>query len=115
MLGMPRVVLNLFSNAFYAVRQRQQAGEAGDAPIVSLRTKHIGGQVEIRVSDNGTGMPAAVQAKIFQPFFTTKPAGEGTGLGLSLSFDIVTQGHGGTLTIESREGQGAEFVIRLPA
>ena len=82
---------------------------------MSLRTKHIGEQVEIRVRDNGTGMPADVQAKIFQPFFTTKPTGVGTGLGLSLSFDIVTQGHGGTLTVESQPGQGTEFLITLPA
>ena len=70
--------------------------------------------VEIRVSDNGTGIPEAVRSKIFQPFFTTKPAGEGTGLGLSLSYDIVTKGHGGTLTVESKEGEGTEFLIILP-
>jgi signal transduction histidine kinase len=70
--------------------------------------------VEIRVRDNGTGMSAAVQADIFRPFFTTKPAGEGTGLGLSLAHDIVTKGHGGTLAVRSQEGQGTEFVITLP-
>ena len=80
-----RVLLNLFSNAFYAVQKRQQSGEAGYHPLVEVHTRLTGGQVEIRVADNGTGMSAAVQAKIFQPFFTTKPAGEGTGLGLSLS------------------------------
>jgi signal transduction histidine kinase len=75
----------------------------------------VAGQaVEIRVRDNGTGMSEEVQARVFQPFFTTKPAGEGTGLGLSLSHDIVTKGHGGTLTVESREGEGTEFIIRLP-
>ena len=110
-----RVLLNLFGNAFYAVQKRQQTGEAGYAPTVRVSTRSVGGQVEIRVSDNGTGIPAAVQAKIFQPFFTTKPTGEGTGLGLSLSFDIVTQGHGGTLTVESQDGQGTAFVISLPA
>ena len=70
--------------------------------------------VEVRIRDNGTGIPAEVQAKIFQPFFTTKPVGEGTGLGLSLSHDIVTTGHGGTLRVESRAGEGTEFVISLP-
>ena len=110
-----RVLLNLFSNAFYAVRQRQQAGEAGYAPMVRVATQQAGGQVEIRVADNGTGIPAAVREKIFQPFFTTKPTGEGTGLGLSLSFDIVTQGHGGTLSVSSQPGQGTEFLITLPA
>ncbi|MFD1468837.1 sensor histidine kinase [Hymenobacter caeli] len=109
-----RVLLNLLTNAFYAVRQRQRAGEAGYAPRVGVSTRRVGGQVEIRVADNGTGMPAAVQAKIFQPFFTTKPTGEGTGLGLSLSHDIIAQGHGGTLGVESREGEGTEFVIFLP-
>ena len=110
-----RVLLNLFSNAFYAVRQRQQAGAAGYAPTVGVSTRQVGQRVEIRVSDNGTGMPAEVQAKIFQPFFTTKPAGEGTGLGLSLSYDIITQGHGGTLSVSSQPGQGTEFLITLPA
>ncbi|NRT21338.1 signal transduction histidine kinase [Hymenobacter sp. 9A] len=69
----------------------------------------------MRVADNGTGMPPEVQAKIFQPFFTTKPTGEGTGLGLSLSHDIIAQGHGGTLTVESQEGQGTTFLISIPA
>jgi signal transduction histidine kinase len=110
-----RVLLNLLNNAFYAVRQRQQTGEAGYAPTVSISTRRVGQEVEIRVRDNGAGIPAAVRAKIFQPFFTTKPTGEGTGLGLSLSYDIVTQGHGGTLAVESEEGQGTEFVISLPA
>ncbi|MBD2722984.1 sensor histidine kinase [Hymenobacter armeniacus] len=110
-----RVLLNLLTNAFYAVKQRQQRGETGYAPTVSVSTRRVGDQVELRVKDNGTGMPESVQAKIFQPFFTTKPTGEGTGLGLSLSYDIVTQGHGGTLAVESREGEGTEFVISLPA
>jgi signal transduction histidine kinase len=70
--------------------------------------------VAIRVADNGTGMSPEVQAKIFQPFFTTKPTGEGTGLGLSLSYDIVTKGHGGALTVESKEGEGTTFSINLP-
>ena len=109
-----RVLLNLFTNAFYAVQKRQQAGEAGYAPTVGVRTELAGERVRIVVSDNGTGMPAEVQARIFQPFFTTKPSGEGTGLGLSLAHDIVVQGHGGTLSVESQPGAGTEFTITLP-
>jgi two-component system NtrC family sensor kinase len=109
-----RVLLNLCNNAFYAVQQRQRAGEAGYVPTVSVRTRQVGQQVEIQVLDNGPGMSAEVQAKVFQPFFTTKPAGEGTGLGLSLSYDIITQGHGGALTVESQPGQGSTFTITLP-
>ncbi|OGX85671.1 ATP-binding protein [Hymenobacter glacialis] len=109
-----RVLLNLFGNAFYAVHQRQQAGEAGYAPTVSLSTERVNGHVAIRVTDNGTGMSPAVQAKIFQPFFTTKPTGEGTGLGLSLSYDIITKGHGGTLSVHSTPGESTEFTITLP-
>ena len=109
-----RVLLNLFSNAFYAVRQRQQRGEAGYQPTVRVSTRRVGDEVEIRVRDNGSGIPEGVKQKIFQPFFTTKPTGEGTGLGLSLSYDIVTQGHGGTLTVASAENQFTEFLISLP-
>ncbi|TDN37757.1 ATP-binding protein [Hymenobacter sp. UV11] len=109
-----RVLLNLFTNAFYAVQKRQQCGVAGYVPTVSVATRRDGDEVEIRVRDNGTGIPEAVQAKIFQPFFTTKPSGEGTGLGLSLAHDIVVQGHGGTLTVESQEGEFTEFAVRLP-
>ncbi len=109
-----RVLLNLFNNAFYAVQQRQLAGEPGYAPTIRVQTEQVGQQVHIRVQDNGTGMSPEVQAKIFQPFFTTKPTGEGTGLGLSLSHDIIAQGHGGTLSVQSREGEGTEFTITLP-
>jgi signal transduction histidine kinase len=109
-----RVLLNLFNNAFYAVQQRQQRGELGYQPTVSVHTQGVNGQVHIRVQDNGTGIPTEVQAKIFQPFFTTKPTGEGTGLGLSLSHDIIAQGHGGTLSVESQEGEGTAFTISLP-
>ena len=110
-----RVFLNLFSNAFYAVRQRQQRGEAGYAPAVQLSTRLLpSGPVEIRIRDNGPGIPAAVRASIFQPFFTTKTAGEGTGLGLALAHDIVVRDHGGTLTVDSRENEYTEFVICLP-
>ena len=110
-----RVLLNLFGNAFYAVQKRQQTGESGYKPTVSVRTKQLENQVEIRVRDNGTGIADEVKAKIFQPFFTTKPTGEGTGLGLSLSYDIITKAHGGTLSVESQPGRGTEFSICLPA
>ncbi|MFD1470606.1 ATP-binding protein [Hymenobacter caeli] len=110
-----RVLLNLFNNAFYAVQQRQLAGEPGYMPTLSVQTEQVGKQVHIRVSDNGTGIPESVRAKIFQPFFTTKPTGEGTGLGLSLAHDIIAQGHGGTLSAESQPGQGTTFTITLPA
>ena len=114
-----RVLLNLFTNAFYAVQQRQnQAGSTTGVtyqPAVRVETKCVSGQAEIRVIDNGIGMPDAVKAKIFQPFFTTKPTGEGTGLGLSMAYDIITKGHNGTLSVESEEGQGSTFTIILPA
>ncbi|MBO3269866.1 sensor histidine kinase [Hymenobacter defluvii] len=111
-----RVLLNLFTNAFYAVQKKQKDGNTpGYVPTVSVNTLHrSSGEVEIRVRDNGTGIPESVKDKIFQPFFTTKPTGEGTGLGLSLSYDIITKGHGGTLTVETEEGEGTEFIIRLP-
>jgi two-component system NtrC family sensor kinase len=109
-----RVLLNLCNNAIYAVQQRQRTGEAGYVPTVRVRTRQVGHQVQVQVQDNGPGMSPQVQAKIFQPFFTTKPAGEGTGLGLSLSYDIITQSHGGTLTVASEPGQGSTFTISLP-
>jgi signal transduction histidine kinase len=109
-----RVLLNLFTNAFYAVRQRQQQGEPGYQPQVGVRTVLLNQQVQILVTDNGTGMNPEVQRKIFQPFFTTKPTGEGTGLGLSLSHDIIAQGHGGSLTVDSQEGQGTTIHVGLP-
>jgi len=109
-----RVLLNLFTNAFYAVQKRQQASEPGYVPTVRVSTCRAGDAVEVRVRDNGTGMPEAVRQKIFQPFFTTKPSGEGTGLGLSLAHDIVVQGHGGTLSVASQEGEFTEFVVRIP-
>ena len=109
-----RVLLNLLNNAFYAVQQRQKAGEAGYQPTVRVATKRVEDWTEIRINDNGVGIPESLRRKIFQPFFTTKPTGEGTGLGLSLSYDIVTKGHGGTLEVESEEGEGTTFVIRLP-
>ncbi len=110
-----RVLLNLYNNAFYAVRERQKLALADYKPTVTVSTTQRNGHVEIRVSDNGTGIPELVKAKIFQPFFTTKPTGEGKGLGLSLSYDIVTKGHSGSLTLESQEGEGTTFVIQLPS
>ncbi len=123
---MGRVLLNLFNNAFYAVAQRNRnyiAGSPagiklnGDAyvPTVSLTTKRLTDTVEIRISDNGIGVPDKVKTKIFQPFVTTKPTGEGMGLGLSLSYDIITKGHGGKLSLANVPGQWTEFVITLPA
>lgn len=113
---MGRVFLNLFTNAFYAVRQRQrQGGTAGYQPSVSVSTRCANGQAVIWVSDNGTGIPESARQKIFQPFFTTKPTGEGTGLGLSMAFDIVTKGHTGTIEVDSTEGKGTTFTITLPA
>ena len=110
-----RAFLNLFTNALYAVRRRQQ-GDAGDyQPVLSVRTQRAGEAVEIRVRDNGTGMSPEVAAQVFQPFFTTKPTGEGTGLGLSLSHDIIAKGHLGSLTVETQEGEFTEFTVRLPA
>jgi signal transduction histidine kinase len=110
-----RVLLNLFNNAFYAVQEKKAKLNGTFEPIVSVSTKKRGDQVVITVRDNGTGMPQEVAEKVFQPFFTTKPTGEGTGLGLSLSYDIITKGHGGELRVESKEGEGTEFVVELPA
>ncbi|KAA9353614.1 sensor histidine kinase [Larkinella humicola] len=112
---MGRVLLNLFTNAFYATEQKRKTGLAGYQPTVQVSTKRLSDeQIEIRVRDNGCGIPKTVLNKIYQPFFTTKPTGQGTGLGLSLSYDIVTKGHGGALTVETEEGEFTEFIIQLP-
>ncbi|MDP1812240.1 MAG: ATP-binding protein [Sediminibacterium sp.] len=113
-----RVILNLITNAFYAVNEKQKVkSETSKAesyqPTVTVSTKKINGNVEITVKDNGNGIPQNVLEKIFQPFFTTKPTGQGTGLGLSLSYDIV-KAHGGELKVETKEGVGTEFIIQLP-
>ena len=108
-----RVILNLITNAFYAVNEKGQSGIADYEPTVSVTTKMIGDKVEIKVADNGNGIPQKILDKIFQPFFTTKPTGQGTGLGLSLSYDIV-KAHGGELKVETKEGEGSEFSIVLP-
>jgi len=112
---MGRVLLNLFTNAFYAVQQKQKRNpDAQYQPTVTVSTNRCDEDVEIRVRDNGVGIPDSVRSKIFQPFFTTKPTGEGTGLGLSLAFDIITKGHGGTMEVETEEGKGTDFIIRIP-
>jgi signal transduction histidine kinase len=110
-----RVLLNLFNNAFYAVNQKQKTARGEYKPEVSVSTSSENEHVIISVKDNGTGIPDAIKDKIMQPFFTTKATGEGTGLGLSLSYDIVVKGHGGSITIASKEGEGSTFIINLPA
>ena len=115
-----RVILNLINNAFYAVNEKQKAAGHGYEPTVIVSTSTNGrletpGTVEISVQDNGNGVPQKILDKIFQPFFTTKPTGQGTGLGLSLAYDIITKGHGGELKVETKEGEGSTFIISLPA
>jgi len=109
-----RVILNLVNNAFHAVSARSKKGIDGYRPTVTISTKYLDSEIEIRVKDNGGGIPENIIDKVFQPFFTTKPSGEGTGLGLSMSYDIITKGHGGDLKIINRSGEGAEFIITLP-
>ena len=114
-----RVILNLINNAFYAVNEKKKSSFAEAAqyeqydPAVIISTSKNNGMMEIKVEDNGPGISQKVLNKIFQPFFTTKPSGQGTGLGLSLSYDIVKT-HGGELTVETKEGEGATFIINLP-
>ncbi len=108
-----RVILNLITNAFYVVDEKKRSGIENYEPTVSLSTRMVKDKVEIRVTDNGNGVPQKILDKIFQPFFTTKPTGQGTGLGLSLSYDIV-KAHGGELKVETREGEGSTFIIVLP-
>lgn len=109
-----RVLLNLINNAFYSVTEKRKHQPTGYDPVVTIRTRKLPGMIELTVSDNGMGIPSPVIEKIFQPFFTTKPTGQGTGLGLSLSYDIVTNGHGGLMKAETREGEYATFIIQLP-
>jgi signal transduction histidine kinase len=110
-----RVFLNLISNGFYAVTKRKaESGSPDFEPAVMAATRNLGGSVEIRIRDNGTGIPAEVREKMFNPFFTTKPAGEGTGLGLSMSHDIIVKQHGGTIDVETKPGEFTEFSIVLP-
>jgi signal transduction histidine kinase len=110
-----RVLLNLINNAFYAANERSKKAEMGYEPKVIVSTQILANsQLLITIKDNGTGMSEATKAKIFQPFFTTKPTGQGTGLGLSLAYDIVTKGHGGTIEVESVEKEGTTFIVKLP-
>ncbi|MHA6250265.1 sensor histidine kinase [Pontibacter sp. CAU 1760] len=112
---MGRVLLNLFNNAFYAVHQKQKAlNQADYTPLVRVSTSRQPEGVIIRIRDNGFGIPKKIRTKIMQPFFTTKPAGQGIGLGLSLSYDIVTKGHHGEIRVESEEGEFTEFTVKLP-
>lgn len=111
---MGRVMLNLFNNAFYAVNQKLRTAGKDYKPEVTVTTSAENGQVVIKVKDNGVGIPDAIKEKIMQPFFTTKPTGEGTGLGLSLSFDIVVKGHGGMIEVNTKEGEFTEFIVSLP-
>ncbi len=111
-----RVILNLITNAFYAVNERKKSYEPSAMsyePMVTVSTKKINNKIEIKVADNGNGIPSSIKDKIFQPFFTTKPTGQGTGLGLSLSYDIVKV-HGGALKVETKENEGSTFIIQLP-
>jgi signal transduction histidine kinase len=110
-----RVLLNLFNNAFYAVAEKKKQQGETFTPAVWVDTKKTPTGVEIRIRDNGMGIPQKVLDKIFQPFFTTKPTGQGTGLGLSLSYDIITKGHGGQLKVETKEGEYAVFIIYIPS
>ena len=108
-----RLLLNLFNNAFYAVNEKKKLLASSYQPTAEVRTRRINDKVEIIFKDNGLGIPHNIVDKIFQPFFTTKPTGQGTGLGLSLSYDIV-KAHGGEIKVETKEGAGSEFVILLP-
>ena len=109
-----RVLLNVINNAFYATQQKSKTAGPDFKPVVEVSTAHQDDWVVVSVKDNGNGLPESIKDKVMQPFFTTKPTGEGTGLGLSLSYDMVVKGHNGTLDIISQEGEGAEFIVKLP-
>ena len=109
-----RVLLNLVSNGFYAATKRKAESDGSYEPTLSAATKNLGNSVEIRIRDNGTGIPPEVREKMFNPFFTTKPAGEGTGLGLSLSHDIIVKQHAGSIAVDTEPGKFTEFKIVLP-
>ena len=113
-----RVIMNLLTNAFYAVNEKQKRAANNSqltaySPTVTIHTQKLADNVQISISDNGNGIPATIIDKIFQPFFTTKPTGQGTGLGLSLSYDIIKT-HGGELNVKTTEGEGTNFIITLP-
>jgi signal transduction histidine kinase len=109
-----RVLLNLISNGFYAATKRMEAVADEFEPTLSAATKNLGNSVEIRIRDNGTGIPPDVKEKMFNPFFTTKPPGEGTGLGLSMSHDIIVKQHGGRIAVDTESGKFTEFIVTLP-
>ncbi|MFZ1799038.1 MAG: ATP-binding protein, partial [Chitinophagaceae bacterium] len=111
---MGRVILNLITNAFYAVDEKKKSRINNYDPTISVSTKKLNDKIEIKIGDNGNGIPSSIKGKIFQPFFTTKPTGQGTGLGLSLAYDIV-KAHGGEIKVESTEGEGTQFIIQLPS
>jgi signal transduction histidine kinase/ligand-binding sensor domain-containing protein len=110
---MGRVILNLVNNAFYAIHEKKKAGVENYEPVITLNTKKTGAKILISIADNGNGITQKIMDKIFQPFFTTKPTGQGTGLGLSLSYDII-KAHGGEIKAESKEGKGTTFTISIP-
>jgi signal transduction histidine kinase len=109
-----RVLLNLINNAYYTVHEKKKVKQNGYEPTVTVTTVKDDGKVKIKVRDNGNGIPQKILDKIFQPFFTTKPTGQGTGLGLSLAYDIV-KAHGGEIKVETRENEGTEFIMVLAA
>ena len=109
-----RVFLNLVNNACYAANDKKRMNGNDFVPLLNVSTRNVNNKVEIRIKDNGNGIPASVRENIFNPFFTTKPTGEGTGLGLSLSYDIVTKVHGGNIKFKTKEGEFTEFIVTLP-
>jgi signal transduction histidine kinase len=108
-----RVFLNLFNNAFYSVTEKRKRSDENFKPVVSVTTKRESNNIEVVIRDNGTGIPQKIVHKIFQPFFTTKPTGQGTGLGLSLSYDII-KAHGGEIRVESVPEESTKFILNLP-
>jgi signal transduction histidine kinase len=109
-----RVFLNILNNACQAAHEKKQQASNSFSPTLSVRSKNLGDQIEIRIRDNGHGIPPAIQEKIFNPFFTTKPTGQGIGLGLSISYELIVQGHQGEIKVETEEGEFTEFIILLP-
>ena len=105
--------MNLINNAFYSVDEKQKQNLNGYEPAVTVTTANLDAKIQIRVKDNGNGIPQKILEKIFQPFFTTKPTGQGTGLGLSLAYDTI-KAHGGEIKVKTKEGEGSEFIVQLP-